>query len=203
LEGRFNDLHALLIGAILAHLDFLDEQIDRLSDAIEERIAPFEGAVELLRSIPGVQRRTAEVLIAEIGADMSIFPTARHLASWAGQCPGNDRSAGKQRSGRTRKGSRWLNAALKDAAMAAMRTKNTYLRALYERQRSRIGHGKAIGAVKHSILVAVWHMLRTGELYNDLGPDYYRRRDPARTTKRLVAQLERLGHTVTLQEAAA
>jgi transposase len=203
LEGRFNDLHALLIGAILAHLDFLDEQIDRLSDAIEERIGPFAAAVELLCTIPGVQRRTAEVLIAEIGTDMSIFPTARHLASWAGQCPGNDRSAGKQRCGRTRKGSRWLNAALKDAAMAAIRTKNTYLRALYERQRSRIGHGKAIGAVKHSMLVAVWHMLTNGQLYDDLGADYYRRRDPARTAKRLVAQLERLGHTVTLQEAAA
>jgi transposase len=203
LEGRFTDLHALLIGAILAHLDFLDEQIDRLSDAIEERVAPFAGAVELLCTIPGVQRRTAEVIIAEIGADMSMFPSARHLASWAGQCPGNDRSAGKQRSGKTRKGSRWLNHALKDAAMAAMRTKNSYLSALYQRQRSRIGHGKAIGAVKHSIIVAAWHMLTTGELYNDLGPDYYRRRDPARTTKRLVAQLEALGHAVTLQEAAA
>jgi len=99
LEGRFS---GLLIGAILAHLDFLDEQIDRLSDAIEEHIAPFEAAVELLRTIPGVQRRTAEVIIAEIGTDMTVFPTARHLASWAGQCPGNDRSAGKQRSGRTR-----------------------------------------------------------------------------------------------------
>jgi transposase len=203
LEGRFSDLHALLIGAILAHLDFLDEQIDRLSDAIEERIAPFEPAVRLLCSIPGVQQRTAEVIVAEIGPDMSVFPSARHLASWAGQCPGNDRSAGKQRSGRTRKGSRWLNAALKDAAMAAVRTRNSYLRALYERHRSRIGHGKALGAVKHSILVAAWHMLTTGELYSDLGPDYYRRRNPAATTKRLVAQLERLGHTVTLQEAAA
>jgi transposase len=203
LEGRFNDLHALLIGAILAHLDFLDEQIERLSEAIEERIAPFARAGELLCTIPGVQRRTAEVILAEIGPDMTVFPSARHLASRAGQCPGNDRSAGKQRSGRTRKGSRWLNAALKDAAMAAIRTRNSYLRALYERQRARIGHGKAIGAVKHSMLVAVWHMLTNGELYTDLGPDYYRRRDPARTTKRLVAQLERLGHTVTLQEAAA
>jgi transposase len=117
--------------------------------------------------------------------------------------PGNDRSAGKQRSGRTRKGSRWLNAALKDAAMAAIRTRDSYLRALYERQRSRIGHAKAIGAVKHSMLVAAWHMLSTGGLYTDLGPDYYRRRDPTRTTKHLVAQLERLGRTVTLQQAVA
>jgi len=203
LQGRFSDLHTLLIGAILAHLDFLDKQIDRLSDAIEERIAPFGAAVELLCTIPGVHQRSAEVILAEIGTDMAVFPSARHLASWAGQCPGNDRSAGKQRSGRTRKGSRWLNAVLKDAAMAAIRTKNTYLRALYERQRSRIGHGKATGAVKHSILLAIWPMLTNGQLYDDLGPDYYRRRDPARTTKRLITQLERLGHTVTLQEAAA
>ena len=203
LEGRFNALHALLIGAILAHLDFLDEQIDRLSDAIEERIAPFAGAVELLCTIPGVQRRSAQVILAEIGPDMSVFPSARHLASWGGQCPGNDRSAGKQRSGRTRKGSRWLNAALKDAAMAAIRTKDSYLRALYERQRSRIGHGKAIGAVKHSILYAIWHMLTNGELYREAGGTYFAQRDPKRAARRLVAQLERLGHTVTLQQAAA
>jgi transposase len=203
LEGRFDELHALLIGAILAHLDFLDEQIDRLSDAIDERLAPFEAAVELLCTIPGVQRRTAQTILAEIGPDMSVFPSARHLASWAGQCPGNDRSAGKQRSGRTRKGSKWLNEALKDAAMAAIRTNNSYLRALYERQRSRIGHGRAIGAVKHSILAAAWHMLSNGELYRDAGGDYFTRRDPARTTRRLIAQLERLGHTVTIQQAAA
>jgi transposase len=143
LEGRFDELHALLIGAILAHLDFLDEQIDRLSDAIEERIAPFAAAVELLCTIPGVGRRSAQNILAEIGPDMSVFPSARHLASWGGQCPGNNRSAGKQRSGRPRKGSRWLDAALKDAAMAATRSKDTYLQALYRRQRSRIGHGKS------------------------------------------------------------
>jgi transposase len=203
LEGRFDTVHALLIGAILAHLDFLDEQIQRLSDAIEERLVPFAAAVDLLCSIPGVQRRTAEVILAEIGPDMRVFPSARHLASWAGQCPGNDRSAGKQRSGRSRKGSKWLNEALKDAAMAAVRTNHSYLRALYQRQRSRIGHGKAIGAVKHSILVAVWHMLTHGELYRDAGADYFHQRDPARATRRLTAQLERLDHTVTLQEAAA
>ncbi|MGH3002950.1 MAG: IS110 family transposase [Gaiellaceae bacterium] len=203
LEGRFDSLHALLIGAILANLDFLDEQIERLSDAIEAQLAPFGPAVELLRSIPGVETRTAQVIVAEIGVDMSVFPTAGHLASWAGQCPGNDQSAGKRRSGRTRKGSKWLNTALKDAAMAALRTNDSYLQALYRRKKSQLGHGRALGAVKHSIICACWHMLTTGELYNDLGGDYYARRDPERAARRLVAQLERLGHTVTLQEASA
>src|ERR1035437_6925012 len=119
LEGRFDDVHALWIGAILAHIDFLDEQIDRLSDAIEEQIRPFAPAVELLRTIPGVQRRAAEVIISEIGTDMSVFPTAKHLASWAGQCPGNDQSAGKRRSGKTRKGSKWLEWTLEESAPAA------------------------------------------------------------------------------------
>ncbi len=203
LEGRFEALHALLIGAILAHLDFLDEQIAQLSEAIEEQIRPFAPAVDLLCTIPGVAQRTAEVIIAEIGTDMTVFPTAGHLASWAGQCPGNDQSAGKRRSGRTRKGSKNLNFALKDAAMAAMRTNDSYLQALYRRKKPQLGHGRALGAVKHSMICACWHMLSTGELYNDLGGDYYARRNPQRQTRRLVAQLERLGHTVTLQEAAA
>jgi hypothetical protein len=109
---------------------------------------------------------------------MSVFPTDKHLASWAGQCPGNHQSAGKQRSGRTRNGSKWLNETLKQAALAATRTKNSYLQALYQRLRPRIGHGRAIGAVKHSILIAIWHMLSTGETYRDLGGDYFARRDP-------------------------
>ncbi len=203
LQGRFEALHALLISSILAHLDFLDEHISSLGDAIEEQIAPFAAARELLQSIPGVGQRTAEVILAEIGTDMTQFPTAGHLASWAGQCPGNDQSAGKRRSGRTRKGSRNLNIALKDAAMAALRTNDSYLQALYRRKRSALGHGRAVGAVKHSMICACWHMLATGEIYTDLGGDYYQRRDPERQTKRLVAQLERLGHTVTLQAAKA
>jgi len=133
---------------------------------------------------------------------MSVFPSARQLASWAGQCPGNDQSAGKRRSGRTRKGSKWLNDALKDAAMAAIRTNDSYLQAQYQRLRPRVGHGRAIGAVKHTIICACWHMLTTGELCRDLGGDYYRRRNPQRQTRRLLAQLEALGHTVTLHEAA-
>lgn len=203
LEGRFDHLHSVWIGAILAHVDFLDEQIASLNQAIEEQIAPFESAVELLCSIPGVQRRSAEVIVAEIGTDMSRFPSAKHLASWAGQCPGNDRSAGKRRSGRTRKGSKWLDWALEETALAAVRSKDVYLAAQYQRLRPRRGHKKALGAVKHSIIVAVWHMLSTGELYRELGGDFFRQRDPERITKRLVAQLEELGHDVTLEAMAA
>ena len=199
LEGRFDSQHALIVGQILAHLDFLDEAIQRLSDAIEEQVAPFARQVDLLCTIPGVQRRTAEVIIAETGGDMNAFPTAKQLASWAGVCPGNDRSAGKRRSGKARKGSKWLRAALAEAALAVTRTKNTYLATQYRRLYPRRGHNKALTAVEHSMLVAVWHMLQTGEIYNDLGADYFARRDPERLTRRLVAQLQRLGHVVTLE----
>ena len=201
LEGRFDAHHALLISSILAHLDFLDEQIERLSEAIEEQLRPFQPAVELLRSLDGIETRTAQNILAAIGTDMAAFPTAGHCASWAGQCSGNDKSAGKRRSGRSRKGSKWLDEALKDAAMAAIRTNDSYLQAQYQRLRPRIGHGRALGAVKHSIIWACWHMLTTGELYRDLGGDYFRKRDPERQTRRLVAQLERLGHKVTLEAA--
>jgi transposase len=192
LEGRFEAHHALVIGAILAHLDFLDEHIDRLSDAIEEQLAPFAAGVPLAATITGVAERTAQVMVAEIGTDMSRFPTAAHLASWAGRCPGNHQSAGKRKSGRPRKGSKWLTIALTEAALAATRTNGSYLQAQYRRLRPRIGHGRALGAVQHSILIAYWHMFTTGETYRDLGGDYYQRRDPQRQIHRLVAQLERL-----------
>ena len=200
LEGRFDHLHAVWIGAILAHLDFLDGQIASLSEAIGEQIAPFERAVELLCTIPGVQRRTAEVIVAEIGVDMSVFPTAKQLVSWAGMCPGNDQSAGKRRSGKSRKGSKWLDWALEESGLAAIRAKDVYLAAQYARLKPRRGHKKALGAVKHSLLVACWHMLSTGELYRELGGDYFRKRDPERITKRLITQLESLGHKVILEE---
>ncbi len=138
LQGRFDELHALLIGSILAHLDFLDEQIERLSEAIEEQLGPFEPAVGLLCTIPGVEVRTAQNIIAEIGTDMSVFPTAGHLASWAGVCRGNDQSAGKRRSGRTRKGSKWLDLALKvsKAAIAG---------AEYHQEQARVSALAALG----------------------------------------------------------
>jgi transposase len=203
LEGRFEAEHALIVGQILAHIDFLDEAIDRLSAEIEQRIAPFARQRELLMTIPGVKQRAAEVLIAEIGVDMTVFPTPKHLASWAGVCPGNDESAGKRRSGKTRKGSKWLKATLTESANSVTRTKNTYLAAQYQRLRGRRGHAKAITAVGHSILTAAWHMLHNGELYNDLGADYFTRQNPDRLTKRLIRQLEALGHNVTLQPCEA
>jgi transposase len=203
LEGRFDAHHALWIGAILAHIDFLDEQIDRLSDAIEQQIRPFAAAVELLCTITGIQRRGAECSLAEIGPDMSVFSSARQLASWAGQCPGNDQSAGKRRSGKTRDGSKWLDYALEQAAMAAIRVKANYLAAQYQRLKPRRGHKKALGAVKHTTIVAAWHMLCTGQTYRDPGGDYFINRDPQRHTKRLLKQLQRLGHHATRTEEAA
>jgi transposase len=203
LQGHFDAHHRLWIGSILRHIDFLDEQIEQLSAAIEEQIRPFWPAVELIRTMTGFQQRGAECVIAEIGVDMSIFPTDRHLASWAGRCPGNDESAGKRRSGKTRKGSKWLDIALEEAATAAIRVKDSYFAAQYGRLKPRCGHKKALGAVKHSMICAIWHMLRTGETYRDLGGDYYTRRDPERQTRRLLAQLQRLGHHVTLEDRAA
>jgi transposase len=198
LVGRFHDEHALIVGQILAHIDFLDQAIDRLSAEIEEQIRPFAAQRDLLMTIPGVKQRAAEVLIAEIGVDVSVFPTPKHLASWAKVSPGNDQSAGKRRSGKAGKGNKWLRATLNESANAAARTKNTYLAAQYQRLRGRRGHSKAVTAVGHSILTAAWHMLHTGELFRDLGGDYFIRQNPDRLTKRLVRHLEALGHQVTL-----
>jgi transposase len=203
LQGHFDAHHRLWIGSILRHIDFLDDQIEQLSAAIKEQIRPFWPAVEVICTMPGFQQRGAECVIAEIGADMSIFATHRHLASWSAQCSGNDESAGKRRSGKTRNGSKWLDYALEEAALVATRTKDGYLAAQYRRLKPRRGHKKALGAVKHTMICAIWHMLSTGETYHDLGGDYYTRRDPQRQTKRLIAQLERLGHRVTLEEAVA
>ena len=162
--------------AMLARIDQADVTINELGDAIDVLLDPYEAAVTLLVTIPGVARRTAQVILAEIGADMSRFPTAGHLASWAGMCPGNNESAGKHRSGATRHGSKWLRIALIEAAHAAARTKDTYLAAQYARLRAKRGPSRASVAVGHSILVIAWNLLTTGETYNDLGGDYFEKR---------------------------
>ncbi len=193
-----------MIAQVLAHVDFLDESVATLSARVERVIAPFSTQVQLLCTIPGVQQRTAEAIVAEIGVDMSRFPTAAHLASWAGMCPGNNESAGKRKTGKTRKGDPWLRKALTEATKAAARSKDTYLAAQYHRLRGRKGPAKATGAVRHSILVACWHILDQQVPYDELGGDYFdRRRDPDRETRALVRKLEGLGHTVTLAKADA
>lgn len=200
LEGSFSAHHALIVGKILAHIDYLDESIGELGVEIEGVICPFSEKVALLQTIPGVDRRLAETILAEIGADMNQFPTHRHLASWAGMCPGNDESAGKRRSGKTRKGSKWLQSALTEAAHAAARTKGTYLSTQYARLRGRRGPKKAAVAVGYSILVIVYHVLQRGVPYQELGEDYFdQRRSNEAYTKRLVRKLEQLGHQVALE----
>jgi transposase len=205
LEGRFSNHHALLVSHLLAHVDYLDETIDSLSAEIEERLRPFGRELELLCTIPGVGRVTAEVMLAELGPDMSRFPSDRHAASWAAICPGHDESAGKRRSGKTRNGNRWLRTALIEAANSASgRTRGTYLNAQYLRLRSRRGHAKAIVAVAHSILVSAYHVLERDQSYEELGGDYSTRRvDTEHLTRRLVRQLERLGQSVTLTPSTA
>ena len=204
LVGNFKPHHALIVSHILAHLDYLDETIGTLSEELERRLAPFAHKAENLCTITGVAERVSQVILAELGPDMDRFASDRHAASWTAICPGNDESAGKRRSGKTRRGNPYLRAALIEAANAAARTKDTYQRAQYEQVKRRRGHKKAIAAVAHSILIAAYHILKDDVPYHDLGGNYFTRRaDLARITKRLVAQLERLGHTVTPQTSTA
>ena len=198
LAGHFSAHQRFLIAQQLAHIDFLDASLERLSAEIGDRLRPFEGELERVQTIPGVGRRTAEVLLAEIGPDLSRFPTARHLASWAGLCPGNDESAGKRRSGRTRKGSPWLRTALVEAGQAAARAKDTYLAAQYRRLAARRGAKRAAVAVAHSLLVMIYALLTQQQTYRDLGGQYFDARDREAVQRRLVHRLEALGYTVSL-----
>jgi transposase len=198
LNGRFRSHHAVVAGEILAKLDYLDEVIERLSAEVGKVIAPFARQVELLDTIPGVDRRMAEALIAEIGVDMNRFGSAPRLASWAGMCPGQHESAGKSRGGAARKGSKWLRIHLTEAAKAAARRKGSYLSAQYARLRSRRGASKATVAVGHSILVAAFHILQRLVPYQDLGADWFvRRRSPEHHARKLLEQLSSLGYQVT------
>jgi transposase len=204
LVGRFDEHHAFLARMICRNVDHLDEMIAELDARIDAVMAPMRAAQELLDSIDGISKRTAEVIIAEIGVDMSHFPTAAHLASWAGICPGNNKTGGKAKPGHTRPGDRWLKATLGSAALGATRKKDTYLNAQYRRIAARRGAKRAQTAVAHSILVAAWHVLTTNTAYHDLGSDYFANRDnPDHRRRRAITQLERLGYHVTLEPLAA
>jgi transposase len=201
LVGRFSDHHALLVATMLDRIDSTQASIDAVATAIADAMRPFSAQLMLLQTIPGIGPRIAEVMIAETGADMSRFPTAAHLASWAGLTPGINQSAKHRGSTRCRHGNRHLNSAMVEAARAASHSKNTYPSAQYWRL-ARRGANVAAVAVGHSLLVAAWHVLHDEMPYHDLGGDYFQRRtDPAKRTRTLVAQLEALGHTVTLDAA--
>jgi transposase len=195
--------HGVLVAGLLAHIDALDRSVAALNTQIAAATEPQAELIELLCTIPGVGRYTAEVLIAECGLDMTVFASAEHLASWAGICPGTNTSGGRRRSGRTRYGNRWLRKALTEAARAAARSKGTYLASHYWQIRGRRGDAKAIGATRHDILIAYFHIVRDRVPFRELGPDWLARRHSVEhRTRRLVRQLEALGHTVTLEAAA-
>jgi transposase len=202
LSGRFRPHHAFVVGQILAHVDYLEEAIEAVSQQIDTLIAPFIPVLERLSTIPGVKKRTAEVILAEIGPDMRAFPSAAHLASWAGLCPGNNESAGKHRTGRTRKGTPWLRTALTEAALGAIRHGRGALAARYRRIMRHRGHKKAVIAVAHAILVAVYYLLTRNTTYQELGDDYYDRRHAERAKRRALQTLERQGYRVILETAA-
>lgn len=203
LVGRVEEVHRFVLAQQLAHIDYLDGAIEQCGAEIERRMLPFNEEVERLDTIPGVNQVIAQVMVAEIGVDMARFPSSRHLASWAGMCPGNDESAGKRKSGKTRKGSTWLREALVEAAWGATRSKNTYLSALYHRLAPRRGKKKALVAVGHTILVIAYHLLSRQQRYVDLGANYLDERQRLGTQNRLVRRLQALGYQVTLQPAPA
>jgi transposase len=207
LQGRVTAHHRFVLGTLLDHIQHLEAVIQRFSTRLEEVLGPFDQspekelgqAVERLKTIPGVDQRAAEIIVAEIGPNMEAFATDGHLASWAGMCPGNNESAGKRRSGKTTKGSRWLRALLVQAAWGASRTKRTYMAAQYRQLARRRGRKRALVAVGHTILIIAYHLLNNRSTYADLGPNFFDRLDPERLTKSLVKRLEKLGHRVKLE----
>ncbi len=203
LANRFDVAHhGILVAQLLAHIDSLDMAIQTLDERIALMLEDHQAVVGRLCTIPGVATRSAQVMIAECGLDMARFPTVGHFASWAGMCPGHHESAGRRRSGRTRPGPRWLTEALTESAKAASRTKGTYLAAHHAQIRGRRGEAKTIGATRHDILVAYFHIVRDEVEFRELGPDWQRKRySPERRAQRLQRQIEALGYQVTLQPA--
>lgn len=204
-SGRFGDHHAVLARLHLDHIDHLTRMIDDLDERIEQVMAPFAEQLALLRTIPGIGERAAQILISEIGVDMSRFPTPAHLASWAGLCPGNNESAGRRKSGRTRKGNAEVRDVLTECAWSAGKT-GSYIGAQFHRFHRRFGKkggGKAAVAVAHTLIVIVWHVLQDGTAYRELGHDYFTRRDnPEATARRLIHNLQALGYHVELTATA-
>jgi transposase len=199
LKGYVKPQHRFMLSELVLQIDGIDETIAKFDEQIQESRHPFEEAIVLLDTIPGVARQTGEVIVSEIGIDMSRFPTADHLASWAGVAPGNNESAGKRLSGRTRKGNQALVSALTQAAHAASRKKSTYLHAQFHRLAGRRGKKKAITAVAHSILIIAYHMLKLKAPYYELGSDFFDKRNVQATTMRMVRRLEILGYKVNLE----
>jgi len=203
LEGRLEEHHRFLLNLQLRRLDQLDSDVALLDARIDEALSPYQEQRQLLEQIPGVSHILAAVLLAELGTDMSVFPSARHVAAWAGVCPGNNESAGKRKATSARKGNVHLRTALVEAAVAASRKKGSYLRDKFHRLRARRGPKRAAMAIGHKILVAAYHMLSTGTSYKDLGASYLDGLDTRRVTRNLVRRLERLGYGVTLQPKPA
>jgi transposase len=203
LQGYFTSHHSFLVTEYLSQIDYFDDAIDRVSALIAQHLEAEQEAVALLDTIPGVSQRTAEILLAEIGTDMTRFPSAKHLASWAGMCPGNYESGGKRLSGKTRKGSRWLRQVLVEAAHVAAKTKGTYLAAQYRRIAARRGKKRALMALGHTILIIVYYVLARKQPYQDLGTAYFDQLEQHRVQQRLVHRLERMGYQVSLQPSMA
>jgi len=203
LEGFVREHHQFMLQQLWNHLSFIEKAIASMESRIEEQIRPFSAARSLLMTIPGVKEQVAAALLAEIGSDMSVFPSAGHLASWAALCPGNNSSAGKRRSGKTRHGNHWLRRCLSQAAWAAAHTKNTYLSSQYHRLAGRRGKKRAIIAVAHSILIIAHEMLKNGECYRELGAEYLDRAQGERLKRSLVRRLSNLGYQVTLTPTLA
>jgi transposase len=202
LRGHLRGHHAFLLSHILAKIDYLEETLDQLTAELDRQVRPFDPLIGRLQTIPGIARRTAITIVAETGADMTRFPTAGHLCSWAGMCPGHNESAGKRRSGKTRKANRYLRGALIEAGWATSRATGTALQARYRRIKRHRGHKKAVVAVGHQILEIAYYVMRDGVTYQELRPDYFLKRNRDRATRRHLKQLEALGYRVTLEPAA-